>query len=127
MWLLTAVRAGETHVPPPPLGDSCFQADASPMFWSSEERGERPRFKFGMRTESRQPTGPTGWVSFGLLQPRAPSQRAHGAVRGLAGALEAPSAVGVLEELVGPGTHSRGWGLSLLVTGLLGAVQVTLR
>lgn len=91
-------------MPPPPLGDSCFQADASPMFWSSEERGERPRFKFGMRAESHQPTGPTGWVIFGPLLPRAPSRGARGVVWGLAGALEAPSAAGVPEQLAGPGS-----------------------
>lgn len=54
-------------MPPPPLGDSCFQADASPGSGAVKEGG-RPRFKFGMCTESCQrasePTGPACWVFF---------------------------------------------------------------
>ena len=55
-------------MPPPLLGDSCFQADASPVLRSSEQRGERPRFKFGMCSESCQPPrahGAHGWVLWG--------------------------------------------------------------
>ena len=88
-------------MPPPSLGDSCFQADASPMFWSGEERGERPRFKFGMCAESRQPTGPTGWA---ILGPPAAPDRDSGRVVG------SGARVGLLKPRVQRKAQNGSWG-----------------
>lgn len=44
-WL---VYSQESHCAASPLSDSCFQADASPVFLCVEKREEHSRFKFGM-------------------------------------------------------------------------------